>query len=186
VSNQVKPIATFGLDDDALVTFGPPVAGGVSFHDEGYLSVTQINGLTLGNKLGGGLFIQYAGNGVQAFNAQGQPTTANYTSLDYKLEAYTGTASFARGAGGTPIETGAKDLVTLATGSLLNGELAFTPTGGVTGEIETTFNIGGRTFGQLDINVVHSASNLGQTSAGGLTISGGFSTASILPFQHFG
>jgi hypothetical protein len=50
----------------------------------------------------------------------------------------------------------------------------------VTGEIDTTFNIGTRTVGQLDINVAHSATDIGQ-AAGGFMLSGGTSTASLIP-----
>jgi hypothetical protein len=186
-STNVKPIATFSLSDDALVTYGAPVAGGgLAFHDTGDMAITSITALTLGLGInlgqGVGLFVHYESDGVLLPNARGDAVI--YHNLHYELEAYTGQAKFTRGPDGSPIVTGARNLVTLATGDLINGGLELTtgPTGvtGVTGEIDATFNLGKTTVGKFAINIAHAATDIGYT-ADGLTLSGGTSTASLIP-----
>src|ERR1700694_821912 len=73
------------MSDNALVTFGAPVApGALSFHEIGYMPV---NALTLAGNIAGkplpggldGMFIHYVSDGVQHFAVSGAPSTADYT-----------------------------------------------------------------------------------------------------------
>jgi len=173
------------MSDDALVTFGAPVGPGeVSFHDTGFMPVNQLTlgNLTLPSPSGlGGLFISYSGDGVQNFSANGAPTSANYTDLHYQLIGYTGDATFSHAADGTPTLSGVSTEVVLAQGDLIAGHLAFGATGNISGEVDTTMQVGGVNVGDLDISVQHSASDIGHTATGGLTLSAGALHATYVP-----
>ena len=171
---------TMTMTDDALVTFtgvarassGVPGAAGfdpgaLSFIDQGYMPV---NSLTLGgNPLHlpsgfDGMFIHYYnGIGVQDL----QSGAVDYTSLHYELVGYTGQATVSRAADGTPTVSGTLRQVVLAQGDLIpaslragNGHLAFDASGGIGGQMDVTVQMGGKTVGELDIQVSHKATDI--------------------------
>lgn len=186
ITDQNPPPFDLNMSDDALVTFGAPVGvGALSFSDLGYM---PINNLTIGEdtqQLKGkldGLFIQYTATGVQHFSPSGAPTTADYTSLQFELMGYKGDAVFGHAADGTPTVTGATHLTELAQGQLITGELGFNPTGGITGDVNASYQIDGHVAGTLDISVQHAAADIGP-NATGFTLSGGTLHATFVPLS---
>lgn len=175
------------MSDDALVTFGAPVApDAVSFHDIGYMPVNALTiaGNVLGKPLPGGLdgiFFHYVSDGVQHVTVSGAPSTVDYTALHYELVGYKGDATFGRAADGTPTVSGLVKQIVLAQGDLIAGHLAFGTDGGISGEVDVSALIGGRTVGRIDISVQHAAGDLGRTATGGLTLIGGNLTATFVP-----
>lgn len=163
------------MTDDALVTFGQPTSGGVMFHDTGFMPVTaeSVAGHTFAPPAGTTMFLAYNATGVQHFSASGAPTTADYTQLHYTLYAAQGKGSFGHAADGTPTSAGMSDLVKLAGGYLIKGELAFTQTGGITGSISATASVFGAPIGSVAMSIQHAATDIGHTATGGLTLSGG-------------
>ena len=176
ITAKNAPQFNLSMSDDALITFGPPVApGALSFTDTGYMPV---NALTIGGdpqQLSGrfdGLFIQYSGTGVQHFGSNNAPTTADYSTLHYELYGYKGTATFGHAAGGVPVVSGADHLTVLAQGDLIAGQLGFNATGGISGEIDATFQVKGQVTGSLQLMVQHSARDVTPMTTG-LTLDGG-------------
>ena len=115
------------ISDFSAVTFG---AG--TFTDTGYLSISaaQLGGTTLiptGLNSTYGLYFKFTGAGT---TTPGNPTTVAtsgaFTSLDYTLYGYNGTAAFGF-SGNTPTTTAAGS-VALASGHLINGSVSTTPT----------------------------------------------------------
>jgi hypothetical protein len=162
---QLPPSRELQMSDDALVSFGAPVApGAVSFHDTGYMPVNAltIRGNITGKPLPGGLdgmFIHYVSDGVQHFAPSGLPTTADYTELHYELVGYKGDATFGHATDGTPTISGIVQQIVLSQGDLITGHLAFGADGGITGEVDVTEQLGGRTR-RLDISVQHTAGDI--------------------------
>ena len=183
ITSQNPPQFNLEMTDDALVTFGAPAAAdAVSFIDVGLM---PINALTIGNNLQqltgrfDGLFIQYSGTGIQHF-ASTTPTTADYTSLHYELLGYKGVPTFEHAADGTPIVSDAGHLTILAQGDLLQGQLGFNGSGGISGEIKATFQVKGQVTGTLQLNVNHSANDVTPTATG-FTLDHGSLQATYLP-----
>ena len=71
----------------------------------------------------------------------------------------------------------------LTQGDLIAGHLAFGTDGGITGQVDVSTLVGGRTVGSMDIAVQHAAGDLGRTATGGLTLSGGHLTATFVPLS---
>ena len=200
-SGTVKDSTPFEMDvpvqmdmsDEALITFGPPAVGGLSFHDVGYMPVNAVTiaGNTR-NLPGGGLdrmFISYEADGVQHFDTTtGAPTTADYTGLHYELWSYKGQATFGHAADGTPTVSGPgshsdplhKTLI--ARGDLLQGHLASGMNGGISGEVDVSVLVNGQRVGELDISVRHSARDIGP-APGGFTLTGGALHATFVPLH---
>lgn len=173
------------MSDDALVTFGAPAVGGLSFQDTGYMPV---NTLTIaGNPQhlpGGGLglmFIHYAGEGVQHPDG-----TIDYTQLTYELLSYVGQARFGHAADGTPTASGPGAVsdplhqILLAQGDLIQGHLAFGMDGGISGELDVSVRVNNQLVGELDISVKHGAGDIGPAQ-NGLTLIGGTIHATFVP-----
>jgi hypothetical protein len=108
--------------------------GSGGFSETGFLSVTsaQLGGSTFtptGLNSTYGMYIAFSGTGT---TSPGDPssvaTTGSFTTLNYTLYGYNGTASFGF-AGNTPTETATGEVV-LATGSLMSGGVATIPGGG--------------------------------------------------------
>lgn len=184
ITDQNPPAFNLSMNDNATVVFGPPVGpGALSFTDAGYM---PINDLTIGGdpqRLHGkldGLFIQYSAQGVQHFDQNGTPTTADYTSLHFELVGYKGDASFGHAADGAATVSDTKHLTVLAHGDLIMGQLGFNASGGITGQVNASYQINGRVVGTLDLSVQHAAGDITQT-ANGFTLSGGTLHASFLP-----
>lgn len=183
ITGKNPPQFNLEMTDDALVTFGAPVAlDALSFTDIGYMPV---NALTIGSNLQqltgryDGLFIQYRGTGIQHF-ANTTPTTADYTSLHYELVGYKGMPTFSHAADGTPIVSDASHLTILAQGNLLHGQLGFNGLGGISGEIDATFQVKGQVTGTLQLDVQHNAYDITPTAAG-FTLDHGSLQATYLP-----
>lgn len=183
ISSKNPPQFNLEMTDDALVSFGAPVApNALSFNDTGYMPVTA---LTIGSNLQqltgkfDGLFIEYSGKGIQHF-ANNTPTTADYTSLHYDLVGYKGTPTFGHAANGAPIVSDAGHLTILAQGDLLHGQLGFNSVGGIAGEIDATFRVKGDVTGTLTLNVQHSAGDIMPTATG-FTLDHGFLQATYIP-----
>jgi hypothetical protein len=175
--------AKLHISDDALVTFTQPNSLGVSaFHDSGFMPITEA---TIANGVTTHFYLQYDSTGSLQFGAQG-PVSADYSSLHYREFAYTGNATFGHAADGTPTITGVHDAIQVMSGDLIpgHGHLAFNPNGSISGEVNVTAKIGGAgpVVGQYDIAVSHAASDIGFTRTGGMTLTGGTSTASY--FSH--
>ena len=183
-SQQPQPF-DLSMSDDALVTFGAPVGpGAVSFTDVGYMPVNALTIAGVTEQLDGkldGLFLHYTSMGVQHFAATGAPTTADYTSLHYELVGYKGDATFGHAADGTPVMTGGKHMTVLAQGDLIAGQLGFDATGGISGSVTASLQVGGTTEGTLGIQVQHAAGDIGRTATGGLTLDGGMLHATFVP-----
>jgi hypothetical protein len=164
------------MTDDSLVTFDDD---GV-FHEVGYAPVVArtVAGNSIPVPQGKALFISYAVEGVQSPDG-----TINFTGLHYTLFEAKGHGTFSQAADGTPTYTGLRDLVELAEGDLINGQLGFTPTGGVDGKLSATTNVDGARWGELDITVQHPAADLGHTATGGLTLTGGTLHAEFVPLE---
>jgi len=181
-SGSLKPVH---LTDDALVTFTQPNQLGVStFHDSGFMPITET---TIGSNGQTHFFLQYDSTGTLQFGPQG-PASATYSSLHYREFAYTGpAATFGHAADGTPTLTGVHDAIQVLAGDLIPGQghLKFNPDGSISGQVNVTAKIGGAgpVIGQQDIAVQHAATDIGFTAKGGMTLSGGTSTATFIP--HF-
>lgn len=201
--NPFQPAAQFRMDmtDDAVVTFtGPDLAtGGVKFHDEGYMPVTQLT-LAGNRQLPPGLdhfFISYHGDGVQTFSALA--ADASYTGLQYDLIGYKGPNASFSVAGGKPIVSGAHNLTVLAHGEAYgegvgNLHIAFSDFGhtqitGITGQVNAPMQIDGQTVGKLHIDVNHDGSDahwiFGANSPlpSGLTLEQGMLHATFTPLN---
>jgi hypothetical protein len=117
------------ISDFSTVTFD----GAGHFSDSGYLSVI---GLELGGELiapdglnsAYGMYIQFTGSGnTTGSNPAASVTTGAFTNLTYTLFGYNGHAGFGF-SGNTPTTTASGQFV-LATGSLINGNVATIPSG---------------------------------------------------------
>lgn len=180
-TSSIKPLH---LTDDALVTFTQPNSAGVAtFHDSGFMPITES---TVSDGKAVHFFLQYDSTGTLQFGPQG-PASATYSALHYREFAYTGNATFGHAADGTPTLTGTHDVAQVMAGDLIPGQghLTFNPNGSISGEVNVTARVGGAgpVVGQYDIAVNHSASDIGFTAKGGMTLSGGTSTATFVP--HF-
>ena len=116
------------ISDFSTVTFTSPT----TFTDTGFLSVSafQLGGTTIiptGLNSTYGLYFAFTGSGTTTpGNPASVPTFGQFTSLNYTLYGYNGTASFGF-SGNTPTESASGEVV-LATGSLINGAVSTTPT----------------------------------------------------------
>lgn len=184
ITGKSPPAFDLTMSDDALITFGPPVApGALSFTDIGYMPIDQFTIGGVAQDLHGkfdGLFIQYSGTGTQYFSATGQPTGADYTKLHYDLVGYKGDAVFSHATDGTPTLTGGKNFTVIAQGDLLDGHLGFTSAGDIAGEVKATFQVGNQVTGTLDLAIRHAATDLFPTPTG-FTLSQGMLQAAFLP-----
>ena len=126
------------------------------------------------------MFISYVADGVQHFSATGDPTTAEFTKLQYKLFAGKGDAVFGRAPSGAPTKTGMIGRE-VDHGDLIKGSLAFTPAGGIAGQISATSVANGAHPGHVNISVYHAAADIGHTATGGLLLTGGNLQASFTP-----
>ncbi len=119
------------ISDYATVRFG----AGNTFTETGFLSISgaQLGGVTLvpgGLNSTYGMYIKFTGTGN---TGAGDPslvgTSGTFTTLNYTLYGYNGSATFGFDAGNNPTETAAGE-VTLATGSLISGTVSTAPAGG--------------------------------------------------------
>lgn len=134
--------SSFTADNLVISDFATITNSGSSFTDVGYLSIVsaQLGGsaaATPGLNSSYGLYIQFSGAGSYSLIAD--PTTSltagTFTSLNYTIYGYNGTASFGF-SGNTPTTT-ATGAIALATGTLItgttvtypNGDGSFTPAG---------------------------------------------------------
>jgi len=101
--------------------------------------------------------------------------------VSYEFIGYMGSATFGHAADGTPTISGAQNEVVLAQGNLISGSLAFNASGGVSGNLDATVQVGGYTVGALDVSVQHSAGDIRHTALGGITLSGGAIHAIFVP-----
>jgi hypothetical protein len=125
--------ATFTADnilisDYATVRFG----AGNTFTETGFLSISgaQIGGINLlpgGLNNSYGMYISFSGTGS---TGPGNPslvaTSGTFSTLNYTLYGYNGTATFGFDASNNPTETASGERV-LATGSLLSGTVSTAP-----------------------------------------------------------
>ena len=106
---------------------------GGSFTQSGFLSFSamQLGGATFaptGLNETYGLYVAYTGTGTTSVGDPGTGVTfGTFSSLDYTLYGYNGTASFGF-SGSTPTETATGEVV-LASGSLISGAVVTIPTG---------------------------------------------------------
>ncbi len=118
------------ITDFATITAG----GGNTFSEEGYLSViaAQRNNATVstpGLNSSYSLYIHFTGSGTSsAANPLSTPTVGSFSSLDYTIYGVQGNATF--GFNGSAPMTSAVNPVALASGSLVDGNLATFPSGG--------------------------------------------------------
>lgn len=122
----------FTADNILVSDFSTETFSGTTFTDTGFLSVSafQLGGTTIiptGLNSIYGLYFAFTGSGTTTpGNPATVPTFGSFTTLNYTLYGYNGTASFGF-SGNTPTET-ANGEVVLATGSLINGSVSTTPT----------------------------------------------------------
>ncbi|MDT9001172.1 flocculation-associated PEP-CTERM protein PepA [Paucibacter sp. APW11] len=129
--------------------------GGGTFSETGYLAISgfQLGGTTqapTGLNSSYGLYIAFTGTGTQSpGNPVLVPTFGTFTTLNFTLYGYNGSASFGFDGFNNPTESASGE-VALATGSLINGSVVSLPTG--TGSFTPSANA------QLSFNVLPSAS----------------------------
>lgn len=122
----------FTADNILISDFSTVTFSGLTFTDVGFLSVAafQLGGTTIiptGLNSTYGLYLAFTGSGTTSpGNPATVPTFGSFTSLNYTLYGYNGTASFGF-SGNTPTETAIGEVV-LATGSLVNGSVSSVPT----------------------------------------------------------
>ena len=122
----------FTADNILISDFSTVTLSGSTFTDAGFLSVSafQLGGTTIiptGLNSTYGLYIAFVGSGTTTpGDPRTIPTFGSFTSLNYTLYGYNGTASFGF-SGNTPTETASGEIV-LATGSLMNGSVSSVPT----------------------------------------------------------
>lgn len=118
------------ISDYATVT----QTSATTFSETGFLAITgaQLNNSTLavaGLNSNWGMYIQFTATGTTtAGNPLTSVVTGSFTSLNYTLYGYNGTATF--GFTGTTPTTTAASPVVLASGSLISGGVASIPGGG--------------------------------------------------------
>jgi hypothetical protein len=119
------------ISDYATVKFG----AGNTFTETGFLSISsaQLGGLTLlpgGLNNSYGLYISFSGTGN---TGPGDPslvgTSGTFSTLNYTLFGYNGSASFGFDAANNPTETAVGEKI-LATGVLQSGTVSTAPAGG--------------------------------------------------------
>ncbi|MCV2356467.1 flocculation-associated PEP-CTERM protein PepA [Paucibacter sp. B2R-40] len=125
---------SFTGDNILISNYSSVLSGpGGSFTESGYLSfgAMQLGGSTFsptGLNETYGLYVAFTGTGM---SSAGNPATGvtfgTFTSLNYTLYGYNGTASFGF-SGSTPTETATGEVV-LATGSLISGAVVTIPSG---------------------------------------------------------
>ena len=148
------------------------VPGGNTFTKAGYLSVTGFSlagqpvtaaGLNSPDGTGWGAYVLATGIGTATLTPLGTPG-ARYDQLSYQIVGFNGLATYGFDADSNVVVGGTtRDLVTLVTGSLISGEIAFvpSPTGlTIEGLASTTVDsvAPGFSTGQLDIlnlSIVH-------------------------------
>ena len=143
--------ALFSADNVLISDYSAALLSGSTFSESGYLSVSafQLGGTTIiptGLNSTWGMYIKFNGAGTTT-----SPTTGTFTSLDYTLYGYNGSATFGF-TGNTPTETATGE-VTLASGSLIYGGTtssgsgtSFTPSANA----NLTFNTSGAPVGFFD------------------------------------
>jgi hypothetical protein len=179
-----QPQFGMNMTDDALVLLSAPDGNGVAqFTDEGYMPV---NSFTLGMDplhlpSGEKFYIHYHdADGTQ------ENGTIHYEHLQYELVGYKGKATFTHDSStGAPIMNGGTNPVTLASGKLISGDLAFQPDGNggtmIAGMIDVSVMMGGVQVGQLDISVKHEVATDLHGAPGGFTLDGGTLQATFIP-----
>ena len=195
ITSPMPPSFEFTMSDDALITFtglAPPTAAGsafaLSFEDNGFMPINEVTIAGIPEELKGqfdGLFIRYSGNGTQNFLAPNAPSTADYNSLHYDLIGYKGEIAFGHAPNGSPTISGGKNLTEIAQGDLIKGlgHLGFDPTtGGIAGNVSTTFKVNDQVTGTLDLSVMHAAGDIRFLPTGnGFTLDGGILHAAFHP-----
>ena len=159
---------TLVLGDYARITFGFD-GRDTTFLDRGFMPIL---GFTLQGELvqpagfgaGWGAYIDYEARGTQTFS-DGVPVSATFTQLSYSIVGYNGAATFALdGASGAPTVGGVRSgVVTLGSGSLIDGALSFLPgrtgltiKGAATNTItDVPPQFSSDQFTGLDVNFVH-------------------------------
>ncbi len=190
---------TLVLSDFSQISF---VNGGTSFVDTGLLPVIgfSLNGQAVSSPeylapdgTGWGAFVRYNGTGTQSFSPEGVPLTATFQQLSYEIVGYNGLATFDFAADGNSFVSGpVSSFVTLGRGSLIAGQLEFTPgPAGLTivGSASTTIDMVDTRFvqgaaGQFEIDFLHPPGEYFFTSPTTLRIAGGTSsTAAFVSVQ---
>ncbi len=183
------------LSDYAQINFSN---NGTSFVDTGILPVL---GFTLGGApvtppgfatpdgTGWGAYVQYAGTGTESYTAAGVPSAATFSTLTYQIIGYNGLATFGFAPDGSAAVGGqVADAVTLASGSLISGQLAFIPgPDGLTinGTAATTIDMAAPGFfqgapSQFDVTFIQPPAEYFFTSQTTLEIDGGNSSTGVL------
>jgi hypothetical protein len=119
--------ASFDADNILISDYSTVLLSGSTFSETGYLSVSafQTGGTTIiptGLNSTWGMYIKFDGLGTTT-----SPTTGTFTSLDYTLYGYNGSAVFGF-SGNTPTESATLE-VALASGSLIYGSTSSTGSG---------------------------------------------------------
>lgn len=120
--------AAFTADNILISDYSTVLLSGSTFSETGYLSVSafQLGGTTIiptGLNSTWGTYIKFNGAGTTT-----SPTTGTFTSLDYTLYGYNGSAAEFGFIGNTPTENATGE-VALASGSLIDGSTSSSGSG---------------------------------------------------------
>ena len=195
--DQISPVqqpqqSTFGMTDEAVVSFAPGATdGGVNFTDEGYMPVNMktLSGGALHVPAGlDGVFLHYTATGEQYQTGAGG-AIIKYTGLSYDLVGYKGNVTFGHDSSGALTVTGSlKQTFEIAHGGTSSGQLVLDGSG-VGGTVDVSVLVGSQSVGTMDIAVHHDLNQIGPvfTDFGtgpvqtGLTLDQGQATATFYP-----
>lgn len=186
---------TWTLSDYAQVTFS---SDGTTFVDTGILPIIgfSLNGAPVASPgyaapdgTGWGAYIRYSGTGTESYTAAGLPSAATFSTLDYQVIGYNGLATFGLAPDGSAAVGGRiADAATVASGSLIAGQLSFIPgPAGLTigGMAATTIGMALPGFiqgapGEFDVIFIHPPADYFFASQTTLEINGGASSTALL------
>ena len=186
---------TWTLSDYAQVTFS---SDGTTFVDTGILPIIgfSLNGAPVASPgyaapdgTGWGAYIRYSGTGTESYTAAGLPSAATFSTLDYQVIGYNGLATFSLAPDGSAAVGGRiADAATVASGSLIAGQLSFIPgPAGLTigGMAATTIGMALPGFiqgvpGEFDVIFIHPPADYFFASQTTLEINGGASSTALL------
>ncbi|WP_077033137.1 flocculation-associated PEP-CTERM protein PepA [Pelomonas sp. KK5] len=149
---------SFTADNLLISDYARVTTAGASFTESGFLSITAAQSgddllvpSGLNSASGYSLFISFVGSGTQTSGTSPLTgdTSGKFSSLTYTLYAVAGKATFSI-VGGTPTTSATSGLITLASGSLIDGSVgtrvsgsSFSPSADAT----LSFNVNGGSAG---------------------------------------
>jgi hypothetical protein len=185
---------TIVLSDFGQIVSNPQTG---AFIEAGYLPVLGFAFNTRpidpsGFGAGWGAYVQYQGTGTLMPTPSGD--VATYSSLNYQIYAFNGSATYGLGSSGAAYESGGTHLTLLGEGNLIDGSVTLVPTAFIgpipvqfaaSGNIQATITdvpsgLSSQTFLGFNVDVVHPPGELFPTSFTTLEADGGSSSTAYL------